>query len=179
MLFMDRLPALALLIPFALAAVATDLLRWRIDGLGAWLDRALGFMMRDSERGASRSTFFNGATWVMVTGALLLLVFPAEYAAPAMILAMLGDAAAALVGRPFGRHRWPGGNRTVEGTAAFITVAMLASLVFPAIPLAHRAAAVLTAAIAELLPLRVNDNLLMPFASATVLWLLAGTPQLW
>jgi dolichol kinase len=179
MLVMDRIPALALLIPCAVAAVATDLLRWRIEGLGRWLDRVLGFMMRDSERGESRSTLFNGATWVMVTGALLLLVFPARFAAPAMITAMLGDAAAALVGRPWGRHPWPGSNRTVEGTAAFVVVGMLSFFLFPAIPVGHRAAATVTAAAAELVPLRINDNLLMPFAASTVLWLLAGAPALW
>jgi len=38
-----------------------------------------------------------------------------------------GDAAASIVGKRFGRYRWPGTKKTVEGTAAFIIAVFFSS----------------------------------------------------
>ncbi|CAO3635262.1 unnamed protein product [Mucor fragilis] len=40
-----------------------------------------------------------------------------------------GDAAASIIGKRFGRYRWPGTKKTVEGTAAFIIAVFLSSWV--------------------------------------------------
>lgn len=39
----------------------------------------------------------------------------------------VGDAMASIVGKRFGRHRWPGTVKTVEGTIAFVVSVMLAA----------------------------------------------------
>ncbi|RUO95322.1 hypothetical protein BC936DRAFT_144457, partial [Jimgerdemannia flammicorona] len=44
------------------------------------------------------------------------------------ILALgLGDSMASIVGKYLGRHRWPGTNKTVEGTAAYVASVLLGS----------------------------------------------------
>ncbi|CEP13489.1 hypothetical protein [Parasitella parasitica] len=40
-----------------------------------------------------------------------------------------GDAAASIIGKRFGRYRWPGTKKTVEGTAAFIVAVFVSSAV--------------------------------------------------
>jgi dolichol kinase len=170
MLLLPRSVALPLLIVTASIAVCADLLRARVAGFGSVIDRYFGFMMRETERGAVPKSRLNGATWVLVSGALLLVVFPAEVAAPGMAMAMIGDAAAALVGRPFGRTRWPWSRRTVEGSAAFLAFGVVSGVLFPFVPWGAKAAAVGVATAAELIPIPINDNLILPFcASATLL----------
>ena len=84
-----------------------------------------------------------------------------------------GDAAAALVGKAFGKTKILGGKKSLEGTfaglAACFAVALAAGV--------HPLAALLSSAAAmtvELLPTTgfFNDNLWMPIASAVVLRLL-------
>lgn len=180
MVLIDRWVGLAILAPLALGAMWLDRYRLKNAALSAWLSKNLGFMMRPDERDShGNRVFFNGATWVMITAFLLLLVFPAKYAAPGMVIAMIADAGAALVGRKIGRIKWPGSSRTVEGSVAFLATGALTALLFPGLPLEHRLAAVLVAGLAEIPPLKLNDNVLLPFAAASTLWFLAGTPPLW
>ncbi|SCU89301.1 LANO_0D04434g1_1 [Lachancea nothofagi CBS 11611] len=42
----------------------------------------------------------------------------------------VGDSLASIVGYRWGRHRWPGTNKTFEGTVAFITATSVCSLLF-------------------------------------------------
>jgi dolichol kinase len=94
---------------------------------------------------------------------------------------MIGDAAAALVGRRWGRTPWGDGSRTLEGTAAFLgaaglTAALLHLLLptagYDALPWGAAALAVAVAAAAEALPRPLNDNLRVPLAAALVLYLI-------
>ena len=180
MVLVERGVGLTILGVFALTAMWLDRYRLTNPHVSAWLSRNLGFMMRPDERDShGERVFFNGATWVMITAFLLLLVFPARFAAPGMVIAMIADAGAALVGRKIGRHKWPGTSRTVEGTLAFFVTGALTALLFPGLPFVHRLAAVAVAGVAEIPPLKVNDNVLLPFAAAATLWFLAGTPPLW
>jgi len=94
---------------------------------------------------------------------------------PVLAMAMLADAAAALVGRRWGRHRWGSLSATMEGTAAFVGTGLLAMVAFGSVGLLPAAAGVLGGAVAELLPLRLNDNIRVPLAAAL---LVVGTEAL-
>jgi dolichol kinase len=85
-----------------------------------------------------------------------------------------GDPAAAIIGRRFGRTRFANG-RSVEGTAAFIAAAGVASFValwlgFPQVPaglaLGMAAAGAVAGAVAELVSRRVDDNFSIPVSAA-------------
>lgn len=163
-------PVLAGLVALSLIAIGAEIARDRSAVAHAWIDRWFGWMMRPGERVAGSG--FCGATWVVVTATLLLAAFPAPVAAAAMATGLVGDAAAALVGRLVGRHSWPGSSRTLEGTAGFLATGILVMAVVGVFPWEARLAAVAAAAIIEALPLPVNDNLAVPFAAAAVLALL-------
>lgn len=168
-----RTVALVVLIPLALAALTADVLRVRVAGFARFIDRWFGFMMRGEERPpVGGDVVINGATWVLLTAALLALLFPIHIAVPAFVMFMVADAAAALFGRRFGRHPWGQGPRTVEGSAAFLVVGMALMALFPAVAFWMGAVAVVVACAAEALPGPLNDNVRVPLVAALVLFLL-------
>ncbi len=172
MLHVTRPTALAVLWPLALAALGADMLRACWPAFHRFIRQLFGCMMRPEELPPPGSHLaFNGATWVLLSSALLATLFPLPLAATAFAVFMVGDAAAAVVGRRFGRHRWPGSHRTVEGSLAFFSAALLTALFFPISPL-HGVLVALLATVLEVLPLPLNDNLRVPLAVALLLWLL-------
>lgn len=176
--------ALYVLVPGALFALTCDVLRSRSERFARLIQRVFGPLMRADEWASASSSALgdvrgNGATWTLVTMALLIFLFPVPVAVAAFSLFMIGDAAAALVGRRWGRTTWGDGPRTVEGTAAFVgaglaTVALLQA----ALPAAGygapswgvAAGAVAAAAGAEAFPRPLNDNLRVPLVAALVLY---------
>jgi dolichol kinase len=128
-----------------------------------------GPLMRDEElRAVGTGVTFNGATCVLVGAALLTLIFPLRVAVPVLTMTMLADAAAALVGRRVGRHPWGSLSATVEGSAAFVATGLAIMALFPALAFGPAAVAVLVAAVVEVLPMPVNDNIRVPLAAAMV-----------
>lgn len=172
--------ALWILIPLALLALSLDVLRVRWAWLNRAIDRGFGWMMRNEERPPVGSPIrVNGASWVLTSIALLTLLFPVDVAVVCFVVFMLGDAAAALVGRGMGRVHWSGSERTVEGTMAFLVVGMgsAVALAAPFVPFAPFAfplwmlgVTVVVAAVLETLPLAINDNLTAPLGAACVLY---------
>jgi dolichol kinase len=115
----------------------------------------------------------NSATWYTTAILLLVTLFPLDAAIAGLVVLGVGDPAAALVGKRFGRTRLADG-RSLEGTAAFVVVGALGA--WAALALFHPAdtstllvravAAALAGAIAELLSRRVDDNLSIPIVAA-------------
>ncbi len=172
MLHVPRPTALAVLWPLALAALGADVLRARWPTFHRVIRKLFGYMMRPEELPpAGGPLAINGATWVLLSSALLATLFPLSLAATAFALFMVGDAVAAIIGRRFGRHCWPGSRRTLEGSLAFFGAALLTVRFFP-VPSTHGVLAALLATLLEALPLPLNDNLRVPLAVALLLWLL-------
>jgi len=155
----------------ALAAVAcAGLLALRaVPALRAGLGCALHGVAR---RSLGEFAFVGGATLAF---ALANDHFPA-YAAAILTLA-LGDAAAALVGRRFGRHPYAVGNarKSFEGSAAFFGVAALVCALIPgAVSVAAVAAFALVTTLAEALAGDGFDNVAIPLAGLLALRLFPG-----
>jgi dolichol kinase len=159
--------ALYVLGPAALLAVAADVTRAFSSAFNAVIRSIFGALMRAEELPAVRTGVrFNGATCVLVGAALMVLVFPLRVAVPVLIMSMLADAAAALVGRRWGHHPWGSLSATVEGTAAFVAVGLGVMTLVPSIPWGPAVAGVGIAALVEALPLPINDNIRVPVAAA-------------
>jgi len=174
------------LIALSVTALTMDWLRARYPGVHAFIERYFGFMMRRKEREVlGKGPVFNGATWVTVSFTLLVLLFPADVAIASFALFMIGDAAAALIGRRFGTRTWLRDNATVEGSLAFLIIGgsvgwLLVSgfLPWPVLDLPWTAvlAAAAVAAFLEAAPLPVNDNLTAPLGAAVTIM---GIISLW
>ena len=169
-------------------AVAIELLRFRNPSFGELFRKCFGSMLRSGEK-----TTLTGATYVCGGSFFCSLIALQGNPAPAaaflaLTLFILGDAAAALVGKAMGRIRI--GDKTLEGAiGCFLVCFLLANFIFPRLPdftvawgpLPLQQALVLSAlvAILELFPVRLgrvvlNDNLYVPVA-VTVVALALGT----
>jgi uncharacterized protein (TIGR00297 family) len=118
---------------------------------------------------------------------LLILAFPArlDIAASAWGILALGDGAATLAGRRWGRHRlgW-NPDKSVEGLLAFIAAGGAAAVFFawwtaPAVTPAPETAfiivapvlAAIAAGLVETVPIALDDNISVPASAGAVLWM--------
>ena len=172
MLLLPTPLARTVLTALAVLAVALDVARQRVPAVrDVVVGRVFGWMMRPEELPAEGAPLvFNGAVWMCLSAAACIWLFPPALGAAALSMLMLGDAAAALVGRRFGRTRWPGSLKSVEGSAAYVVAAVLTGLLvaqWPGAefgPLAVGVGAVVGAAL-EALPIPINDNFRVPVLS--------------
>lgn len=153
----------------AVLAVAGDALRVAWPPFRRFIRYAFGGLMRPSEWPDAGASFtLNGATSVLVACALAGWLFPLDVAVPVLCAALIADAAAALVGRRFGRHAWGAHGRTIEGSAAFVASAAAVLIGFDTTALSLSGAA-LAGAVLEALPLPLNDNIVVPLGMGAVL----------
>jgi dolichol kinase len=162
----DRGVALVTLAALAIGALLVEAARSRSAGVHAFILRGFGWMMREAERPPLGRFRMNGATWMLLAACILLAGFPSRIAALALAVCIAGDAAAALIGRRFGRRRWGHGPKTVEGTAAFILAGAFVGSFFPQPQPWIAALAATLAGFLELLPGPLNDNLQTPILTA-------------
>jgi dolichol kinase len=173
-LLIGRPYAIGLLVPLAIIAVSADVIRARSHVLNGFITKYLGFMMRPSETpGVGSPVVLNGATCVLLSAAILAILFPLRIGMTAFIVFMISDAAAALVGRRMGRIRWPGSRRTIEGSIAFVITGTLLYVAW--IGTLHWAilAVVIIGAIAEAVPRPFNDNIRVPLVMGLTMYLLS------
>jgi dolichol kinase len=160
---LTRAQAVWALFPFAVGIVGADLLRMRVPAWNQWYMKRFGRLMRAHEsRDLTTSTYFLIATFLVV------LLFPRNIAVVSILFLSFGDPAAALIGRRFGEVKILG--KSLEGFLGCFQVCFFVAL--PFLPPHHALIGALTAALAELLPLPLNDNIRIPVLSAIVLSLL-------
>jgi len=108
------------------------------------------------------------ALGVMVTLACL----PLRFALPVILVAVVADSLAAVVGEHWGRIRWPHDHRkTVEGTLAFLAGAVCCAWVY--LPFGEALFLGGVAALIESLPIEDWDNFITPVGAGliTAMWL--------
>ena len=166
-----RWMALAVLLPMAAVAVAVDWTRLRFRTPRYWFLRYTRRMLRHHERRR-----FAGATYMAVAYAAAVVLFPKPIAVMAMLFNGFGDAAAALVGKRFGRHRTAWG-KSWEGFAAGLAVNLAVGLTISALsselPALAAVAGGAAAAVLEFLDLPVDDNVRVTLGGGGVAWLVA------
>lgn len=154
-----------------LAALAIDVTRLKVQAFNLFIQAHFSSFIRKNE--ANRLT--GTAPYVLGIG-LTLLLYRTDIAAAAICFLAFGDVAATTVGERYGRTKIAG-EKSLEGTLAFVVAAVLsgALLNVAGIHLMHGLilAGALVAAAAELQPLRVNDNIVIPVVSGGAMELIA------
>jgi dolichol kinase len=155
--------AVAVLVPVAFLALAIDFARHRIRPFRYHFLRHTRTMLRTHERHG-----LAGATWMALAYAAALLLFPKPVAVAAMLFNGLGDAAAALVGKRWGRRRTAWG-KSWEGFAAGLVVDLAVGLGMwmlapAAVPLGGAIVGAIVAAGIEFAPLPLDDNVRVTLA---------------
>jgi dolichol kinase len=88
----------------------------------------------------------------------------------ALAFIIVGDTAAALVGRKFGRHYFR--HKTLEGSLGCLLATLLVALVAPGLPLWVALAGAVTATLTEAVSFRIDDNISVPVVSGLIMTLL-------
>lgn len=113
-------------------------------------------------------TGITGSTYMLVSALLATYLFPPAEAACALVFLVLGDTMAAIVGMAWGRT--PLFGKTLEGFLAGFAASLAGGLfLVPELPVLAVALGALAAALAEVLPIPVDDNFRIPLVAGLVL----------
>lgn len=173
-----RLYLSGILAIIAIILLIFDLLKARYKPFKSFMMRFFGKVLRENELQGGMTA----STIVVASAAFTILIFRQEIAVVALLFLSLGDSAAALVGKHFGRIRLVG-QRTLEGSLAALSTCLLVSLValwvspdfgWYLTPLTLLVGS-LVATVSELFYLPLNDNFRIPvFAGLAMELILPG-----
>lgn len=155
----------------ASAALALDVTRFRVPRLNRTYLRLLAPLLK---RGEDRQV--TGATYMLIAAFLVFLLLERHQAVACLLFLSLGDPVAALVGR-----RMPGPRifgKSPGGTLAFVAVAAAVAGVLVGSGVADWHWGLLVggviAALVELMPLKLDDNLTIPIISGAFMYLMGA-----
>jgi dolichol kinase len=172
--FISKYFALCLLVPITAFAISLDIARYYIPTVADWFYKWFGGLLRKHETDVNKKRL-NGASNVLVSALLCVLIFPKIIAINAITILIISDTTSALIGRRYGKHRFLA--KSLEGSAAFFISAVLVIIAAPKIDqmpmeyiIGFIAAAVGT--VVEALPIKIDDNLTIPLSVGLSLWAL-------
>ena len=172
-LFLPEPAYLTLLGAGALLALALEEGRRRAQWLNRPFIKLFGPILKPAE-----ITAISGATWFLIAAFFAFYFYGPAVALPALLFVAVGDPAAALAGARAPGPRWWG--KSPIGALAFIAAGLSAWSLLAALGFTAWSAAVIAgviiAAIVELLPIPLDDNLTVPLLAggAMLLWPLLG-----
>ena len=163
--FMDKNVMLLIVGVIAGIAIVVELLKWLYPPFSELFFRFFKPVLRSHERKGA----ITGATYFIVSTLLCVIFFEKHLAIICIFFMVLGDTAAALVGKKWGRTKLIG-KKSLEGSMACFTICAICAMIslFWLNPIVGLVGA-LVATLAELLPLRIDDNLTVPLISGTVM----------
>ncbi len=156
------------LVPFFLALLLVDLLRHFHSGMASLFRKYFfGRVLREEEKPA-----LMGATYFIFSTILTILLFPKSIAIASILILIVSDTAAALTGKGIGRIKIFG--KTLEGSLAFLVTSLLIVWAYPHLDRLSGSLAALGAALVEILPIRINDNLSIPLVAGAIMFFAGG-----
>ena len=144
----------------AVVSILIDIARFRRWALWSWVAAILTPIIREHEISGG----FTGASYILTTSTITIMLFPKTIAIAALVFIIVGDTAAALIGRKYGRVRYLGG-KSLEGSAACFISSFLASLLVPGLPVMAGLIGAFTATVVEACSGSLDDNLTVPLAA--------------
>lgn len=167
--------AVEILTAITTTSLVLDYARHRHSKTSEIFNRIFGRILRIHEYDIE-GKHLNAVTWFFIAATISVAVFPKYITVVSITEALLGDAAAALVGRHFGRRRFRG--KSLEGSCAFFLTALAVMLLVPKITYTRGeyiigVLAALVGTAVELTPVEVmDDNFIVPLSIAGSMWLL-------
>jgi dolichol kinase len=165
-LYTDKNLILSLLVPLSILAIMIDLSRKYIGPLNNFINELIGDLMRDDEK---TSDSFSGATYLFMSSTLTIFIFTKEVAIFSLLVLMISDSFAALIGKKIGRIKIL--DKSLEGSISFAISAMIIYYVLVtcygfSLPLTLSMLAVFAGTMAELVAKKVklDDNFIIPLA---------------
>lgn len=175
--FITKELAINILLVMTIIAVVLDVGRYFIPSVGKLFYKIFGFMLREHEKDEKKKNL-NGATYVLLSALICVLIFPKVIFITAFAILIISDMTAALIGRKYGKH--PLFKKSLEGTIAFFISACIVVLFTPKInylPLEYLIgfiAAFIGAFVENISWGFADDNLSIPLAVGGTMWFLYG-----
>ena len=173
--FVTKELALTVLIPLALISLILEIGRYFYPPIGRIFYLLFDFLLREHEKNDKKKTL-NGATYVLIAAVIMVFFFPKVFVITSFAVLILGDIAAALFGRKFGKHKFLA--KSLEGTIAFFAIACIVVLFAPKVDSRFLEyligfTAVGIGAIAENISYGwADDNLTIPLSVGLSMWIL-------
>jgi dolichol kinase len=178
--FISKKLALSIVIPMTVIFIIADLARYEIPLFSGFFYKVFGFLLRKREVNEEKRAL-NGATFMLISAVICIAIFPKYIMISSFTVLIFADAASAVFGKRFGRHKiFPSRNvpKSYEGSLAFIIAGIVAVGLTPKINYALPeyligAAAAIVAAFAEVLSYDiVDDNIAIPVSFGLAMWAL-------
>jgi dolichol kinase len=158
----DKATILYILLPLTIVSIAIDLMRHRSPAINNIIENYFGKLLRDEEH-----KNLTGASYFLVSSSIVILLFNQLVAINAILILILADTAAALVGKRCGKHMIYR-SKTLEGSLAFIATGMLVNILL--LDTSHIIALVITAACEVYASyFKLDDNLVIPMVYALLM----------
>jgi dolichol kinase len=173
--FIPRSDAVIILAILTFTALVIDLSRYYLSSAAKIFYNIFGFLLRKHEVD-SRKKNLNGATYVLISALICVIIFPKIIFITAFSILIISDSMAALIGRKFGRHKFLA--KSLEGTLAFFFSASIVILFTPKIELFWKEyligviAAAIGAIVENISFGLADDNLSIPISIGLTMWLL-------
>ena len=154
-----------------LAILTIDMTRLKVAAFNRFMQKWFSSFLRENET----NKLTGAAPYVLGVG-LTLFFYQTGIATAAILFLVCGDVTATTVGERYGRTKIAGG-KSLEGTIAFVLAAILSGVLLnmtvTQLPFSLLLIGAMVAAVVELLPLPLNDNLVIPMVSGGVIELIA------
>ena len=157
----------------AVVALTLDLGRYLHPETGKIFYKIFGFMLREHELDHKKKNL-NGATYVLISALISVLIFPKVIFISAFSILIISDSSAALIGRKFGKRKFL--SKSFEGTLAFFISACIVILFTPKVSgffdeyLIGFIASFVGAIIENVSFKLVDDNLSIPLSVGFTMW---------
>jgi len=172
--FIEKSTALKILLPLTLAFAFADVARFIHPAAWQIYQTYFGWLLRPHERD-NRTVRLNGATYVLLSASICILIFPKVIVVTAFSILIISDSTAALFGKKFGKHKFM--KKSLEGTTAFFASAAIVVIFSPKVdylPMEYfiGIAAALVGSVIEAAPIALDDNLSIPLSVGATMWLM-------
>lgn len=161
--FLEKDYRIFLILSLFFLAVFIEVIRLLLPDANRLFCGYFGSMLRENEKNRPTGT-------VYYLGGILLsfLLFEGDIALFALTILAVGDTAASIIGKRWGRHRIR--RKTLEGSMAFFIASIGAGLIlyrlWPALPVEVLITGAVAGTLAELIPVNINDNFIIPLAAS-------------
>jgi dolichol kinase len=173
--YLDKTIVLVILGILLLFMFFVEFVKYKHAGLYDLYMKYFKHMLREHEYEKGRFRI-NGATWVILSCIICILLFPKLIAIMGMLMLSLADSTAGILGRLFGKKQYAP-NRSYLGTAVFFIMGLIVIAVTPKYTYSLNEyligfAAVVITTFAEAFNLHIDDNFTIPFAGSLSLYML-------
>jgi len=160
--FNRRLGFSLLLIAFTISMIIEFHRFWQ-RGFRKTFHKIFGLILRRHEM-----RDFTGATYLLFSAMLCVAFFEPLIASCAMAFLSIGDTFAALIGMNFGKRKFLGVSKSLEGSIACFVSCLIFGLLWMKNPVLALGGA-LTATLAEMSKIPIDDNLKIPLSAGVVI----------